>query len=108
MKIIAAAGRERFIVEMSQDEIVKAAGFGSSYDAGWTKANGTRDVLVGTEIKVGAAYDFHSRIATHQDKAKSAAGILKALAEMLENTLPDIVIPPHDPDFDEVKEGGEA
>lgn len=106
MKIIAAAGRERFIVEMTQDEIVKAAGFGGEWETEWQKTNGGREVKVGTEIKVGAAYTFHSRIADHQEKAKSAAGILKALAEMLENALPDIVIPPHDPDFDEVEEGG--
>lgn len=104
MKIIASAGRSRFIVEMTQDEIIKAAGFGSAYEEAWLKSNGMRDVIVGTEIKVGAAYDFHSRIADHQDKAKSAAGILKALAEMLENALPDVVIPP----VEETKEGGDA
>lgn len=104
MKIIAAAGRERFIVEMSQDEIVKAAGFSSPFDPAWERANCGRNVNVGTEIKVSAAYAFHSRIADHQDKAKSAAGILKALAEMLENALPDIVIPP----VEEKSEGGEA
>jgi len=104
MNIIAAAGRERFIVEMSQDEIVKAAGFSCAYDTGWEKANSGRDVRVGTVINVGAAYDFHSRISCNQDKAKSAAGILKALAEMLENALPDIVIPPDDAKA----EGGEA
>jgi hypothetical protein len=104
MKVIAAAGRERFIVEMTQDEIVKAAGFSSAYGGDWEKRNGGRDVKVGTEVKVEAAYTFHSQISYHQDKAKSAAGILKALAEMLENALPDVVIPP----VEEAPEGGEA
>lgn len=94
MKIIAAVNNRNFLVEMEEDEIARAAGFFSTFDNAWERLNGGKAVKVGTVIQVNAAYDFHSRVSSHQDKAKSAAGILKALAEMLENALPDVVIPP--------------
>lgn len=95
MKIIAAAGRDTFIVEMTQSEIIKAAGFNSSYDEAWVTANGGhRETKVGTEIKVGAAYNFHARVIEHQKEAGSAANTLRALADLIGGTMPDVVIPP--------------
>lgn len=94
MKIIAAANRDTFIVEMTETEIIRAAGFSSSYDSEWAKKNGGQQVKVGTVIAVDAAYSFHSRISSKQQEAKNAGSILRALAEMLENGLPDVVTPP--------------
>lgn len=96
MKIIATTERDGFIVEMSGQEVARAAGFYSTYDDAWERANGgKRAPQIGTEFKVDAAYDFHSRVESHQKQAKDAAGMLRALAEMLEHGLPDVVIPPH-------------
>ena len=92
MKIIAKTA-DKFIVEMTADEIAKSAGYRSTYDDAWEKANhNSRAPLIGTEIDVNAAYTFHSQIATHQHKAKEAAGALKALSTMLENGIPDAII----------------
>lgn len=106
MKILAAATRDSFIVEMSEIEIIRAAGFSCSYDSEWAKKNGGQQVKVGTVIAVDAAYSFHSRISSKQQEAKNAAGVLRALAEMLENGLPDVVAPP--PVTAPQQEGGEA
>lgn len=94
MKIIAAAGRERFIVEMTQDEIIKAAGFSSEYDSAWQQHNNAREVKVGTEIHVQTAYTYHNRVLQHQREAGSAANTLRALADLIGGALPDVVIPP--------------
>lgn len=95
MRIIAAAGRDMFIVEMSQSEIIKAAGFNSYYDEAWVTANGGhREAKVGTVIKVDAAYDFHHRVRQNQKEAGSAANTLRALADLIGGTMPDVVIPP--------------
>lgn len=94
MKIIASAGRERFVVEMSADEIIKAAGYSSSFDEAWMKANAGRDIKVGTEIKVDAAYHFHARVSAHHTEAEKSARTLRALADMIDGALPDVVIPP--------------
>ena len=94
MKIIAAATRDAFIVEMTETEIIRAAGYSSAYDGEWEKKNGGRQVKVGTVINVDAAYSFHSRISSKQQEAKNAASILRALADMMENGLPDVVTPP--------------
>lgn len=93
MKIIAAAGRERFIVEMSQDEIIKAAGFSSAFYQAWQKHNGGRDIQIGTEINVQAAYSYHERVRAHQDEAVKSARTLRALADMIDGALPEVVIP---------------
>lgn len=104
MKILAAAGRERFIVEMTQDEIIKAAGFSSEYDSAWQQHNNARDVKVGTEIHVQVAYNFHARVTSFQKEAGSAANTLRALADLIGGALPDVVIPP----VEAKTEGGEV
>jgi hypothetical protein len=91
-----------YLVDMTEDEIAKAAGCAGVHDAVWRKVKPApghdyqheRQLYMGAHIKVSAAYSFHARVIEHQDKAKSSAGMLRALAEMLENALPDVVIPP--------------
>lgn len=97
MKIIASTNsphRNKFIVEMDEDEIIKAAGFSCSYDSAWEAHNGGRAVKVGTEIKVSAAYEFHHRVLQNQKEAGSAANTLRALADLIGGALPEVVIPP--------------
>lgn len=94
MKILAASPHG-YIVDMTADEVAKAAGFSSTYDTAWEKANlGHRLPVVGTRIDVAAAYNYHVRVASDQSKARSAAGFLRGLADMLEGSLPDVVLPP--------------
>ncbi|WP_336801661.1 hypothetical protein [Kaistia sp. MMO-174] len=101
MKVIAKTGFG-YLVEMTEDEIAKAAGYPYA-DGDFKKASGresySRDTLqIGTEIKVAAAYGFHSRIAEHQDAARKSAGTLRALADLLDGSMPDVVIPPAQPE----------
>lgn len=109
MKIIAAINKTNFLVEMHEDEIVKAAGFSTTYNREWEHLNCGREIKVGSVINVAAAYDFHQRILNRQKEASGAANTLRALADLIGGTLPDVVIPPTnpDPDFAEV-EGGAA
>lgn len=99
MKVIAAKSKRIFLVEMDEDEIAKAAGYSSTFSEEFVKQNGGREILLGTTFKVEAAYSFHSRIARHQKEARSCAGMLKALGEMIEGALPEVLIP----EFDEVR-----
>ena len=50
--------------------------------------------MIGMNIEVRAAYDFHSRVAANEAKAKEAAGTLRALAGLLDGAMPSVVIPP--------------
>ncbi|THK33985.1 hypothetical protein EHS39_32940 [Ensifer sp. MPMI2T] len=109
MKIIGQAGRDSYLVQMSTDEIVKAAGYSSPYNDAWEKANGRREPIVGTEIGVNAAYSYHERVQSHQEAAAKSARTLRALADMIDGALPEVVIPLVDPDFAQVPlKGGDA
>lgn len=84
-----------FLVQMTEDEIAMAAGFSSSYDNAWrlTKRTVHAPPDVGLELNVRAAYDFHSRVLSHEREARSCASMMRGLAEMLENAVPSVVIP---------------
>lgn len=89
MKIIGET-KDGYIVQMTRDEAAQSAGHYSSYSDDWRRLG----VGVGTEIKFSAAISYHSQIRQRQDEAKKSAGILRALAEMIDGGLPDVVIPP--------------
>lgn len=75
------------LVEMSRDEFAKACGYKYEYEV-------KDKTSVGTVANVTAAYDFHRRIANHEDKAKETAGTLRALAALLDGALPSVILPP--------------
>lgn len=99
MKIVAQTGGG-FLVEMSTEEVAKAAGYSCTYDDGWENAlkkagnYDSRNPKIGMTVEVRAAYDFHSRITKHEGKAKEAAGTLRALAKLLDGAMPSVLIPP--------------
>lgn len=94
MKIIAQTDRA-YLVEMTDDEIVRAAGFSSTYNDEWAKQNGgRRDPVIGSELNVNAAYMFHSRISGAQEKCVQSAGFLRGLADMIERSPPDVITQP--------------
>lgn len=62
MKTIAA-GRDRFRVEMTQDEIMESAGCSSEFGDVWQRHNGAREIKVGTEL----ISISHQRIAFPQE-----------------------------------------
>lgn len=87
MKIIGET-KGGYIVQMTNDEAARASGCYSSYSEEWRK----KGVTVGSEINFEAAIEYHSRVSRHQDDAKKSAGILRALADMIEGALPEVVI----------------
>lgn len=98
MKIIGKSATD-YLVEASEYELMLAAGFNSVHNDGWKKLlAGTgwdaKYLPIGTVINVTAAYNFHRRIADHQDKARSSAAFLRGLADMLDGAMPDVIIPP--------------
>ncbi|MEE9924040.1 MAG: hypothetical protein PBV01_11830 [Brucella anthropi] len=98
MKVAAKINDNKYLVEMTSDEIARAAGYDSDWDSEFSKAIGyparSNGLRTGTTIAVNAAYTFHRQISEHSDKAKSSASVLRALAEMLENGLPGVVLTP--------------
>lgn len=118
MKIIGHVGNDVHLVEMTSRELALITGFTSPY--GWqeefSKALGDRAVTnrgrgvtvnVGTELNVVMPADFVRRFSEQEDKVKNSAGMLRALADMIENAVPSRSIPPiedPDPDFAEVEE----
>ncbi|KQV31104.1 hypothetical protein [Rhizobium sp. Root1204] len=91
MKIIGET-KDGYIVQMTKDEAAQASGYYSSYSDDWRKLGAG----VGTEIKFTAAISYHSQIRKHQDEARKSAGMLRALADMMDGVMPDVVIPPAD------------
>lgn len=109
MKIIGKAERDTFLVEMSEGEIARAAGFASAYGDDWWKQIGAREIKVGTVIDCNAAYTYHYRVMQAQKEAGSAANTLRALADLIGGALPDVVLPPVEPPKADPKpEGGDA
>lgn len=96
MKVIASTNAG-YLVEMTADEVAKAAGFHSSYNDTWEKMNGGRNPKIGSVLDVKAAYDFHSRISQAQEKCTQSAGFLRGLADMIERSLPDVITHPDEP-----------
>ena len=99
MKIIGQTN-DGFLVAMTAEEIAKAAGYSGIYDEGWMtalKRAGRYDretPPIGMKIEVQAAYDFHSRVQQHEAAARKSAGTLRALADLLDGSMPSVVLPP--------------
>ncbi len=93
MKIIGET-KNGYIIEMTKLEAAKASGFHSDYSDEWRKMR----VGVGSEINFTAAIEFHSAVRRHQDEAKKSANILRALADMIDGALPEVVIHADGPD----------
>ncbi len=118
MKIIGHVGNDVHLVEMTSQELAICAGYATPY--GWREEFRTAlghqakknddwgvTVKVGTEINVVMPADFVRRFSEQEDKVKNSAGMLRALADMIENAVPSRSIPPiedPDPDFAEVEE----
>lgn len=91
-----------YIVEASADELAKAAGFTSPYDPSWPFKGG--DIPIGSLLNVAAAYNWHSRVGNNIESARQSAHIMRALADMIEGSLPDVIIANKEPQ--EIKVGG--
>lgn len=118
MKIIGHVGNDIHLVEMKSRELAIITGYLSPH--GWQEefrtalghqAKKNEDwgvtVKVGTELNVVMPADFVRRFSEQEDKVKNSAGMLRALADMIENAVPSRSIPPiedSDPDFAEIEE----
>lgn len=102
IKIIGKSSENSFIVEMSKDEIMLAAGCTSQYDEAWRQiTRGRGEPPIGAVIDCRAAYSFHSQVINHREQCIKSAGFLRSLADMLEHGAKDIVIMPETDDGSE-------
>lgn len=97
MKIIANSGGRSpsYIIEVSEDDLAMMAGFRGQFDDGWRALrdrSGT--VPTGSVIPFKANMGRIRSLAHHEAKAKDAADTLRALAGLLDKTLPAVSLPP--------------
>lgn len=88
-----------YIVEMSDGEVNRAAGFPSDHSPPWKKDSFgyyKPDSLapIGTEIRFVEPTTRLRALVLQEDKIKQNAGMLRTLADMLETLVPSEIIAP--------------
>lgn len=105
MKILGRTANG-YLLEATERELANASGY-SHYELGiWKRATASNrigldnraDLCIGTELDVGPALDFLTKLRDHEKRARDAAGVLKHMAEMIEGGLPTTVVAPEDMD----------
>lgn len=96
MEILGKAG-DRYIAIISETEIANAIGYsfaGRDFKAGIRLLCDDRgDIKPGSKFDIAAARQFHEKIIGNEARAKEGAAQLRALATMIESSLPSIMIP---------------
>lgn len=96
MKIIATTSTG-YLVEATGEELANAAGYRNISDVpgairidhGWSWS-----FKIGATFKPDAALLYIQELRRHEEKIKSSASMLRALADMLAGALPTTMIPP--------------
>lgn len=97
MKIIAKTAKG-YLVEASQAELTHVAGYFHATEVpgwqreGYSSYNGS--FPIGTEIKPSASYDYLKKLREAEADVKKSEGMLRALADMLHQALPETIVPP--------------
>lgn len=94
MRVIGHIRSTKYLVEIDEDEIARAAGYSSYVDPAWRRERpaGEGGLLeVGTKIDADAAFTFHARIKEREEMVTQAAASLRALATMIEREVPTVV-----------------
>ncbi len=100
MKIIGQT-KDGYIVEMDEAEIANACGYGSSYDAEFKQQtsstrsgyNSDHRIRVGTELQVAKVNTVMGRIVAGQGEVQKASDSMRALANLIDQTLAHIIPP---------------
>jgi len=84
MKIIADAGNHVVLVEATEDEVAKVAG----YD--WRGSQGSPRIIVGLEISISEVYNNLRSIQEAADNIRRVQQTLRAVADVLD-TVPPVI-----------------
>ncbi len=98
MKVVAQSAGG-YLIDATIYEIQMFAGYRNitempGYIGG---AYGNSAMRIGTEIPVLKVHEYFVKLRHHQDRLRESAGVLRALAQMVEAGLPDAIIPPEPP-----------
>lgn len=102
MKIVAQVDKD-YLCQISETEIAIILGFGTyaTYNEERKKkffaATGRKDyglIPSGTEIEVRHGYQYMRDLIENEAKAKICASVLRQLADMVDNAIPTMIIPP--------------
>jgi hypothetical protein len=92
MKVIAHT-HGGYIVEMSGTELANAAGHSYEYKTPWFHRS-DRMAPIGGEFSVSPVFLFLDQLRNAEDQTRTCASTMRALAELLERTLPTAYLPP--------------
>lgn len=99
MKIIGNTDKG-YLVMASEDELAIATGHTNTYSPGWKAlkrdigVSDTARLPIGTTVSVQAVFRYNASIAAHAEKARESSSTLRALADLIDRTAPDAMIPP--------------
>lgn len=103
MKIVAQVDKD-YLCRISETEIALITGFGNYANYGnedkkkaWFKATGRTTfgtIPADTEIAITRGYSYMRQLNENEAKVTTCAGILRQLADMIETSLPSIIIKP--------------
>jgi hypothetical protein len=105
MKIMAVTDSDRYnsryLVEVSQAEFLKAAGYRYTSDArkDHPKAFAFTDsdiFRIGAELKVSDAFDYLVKLRDNDKACRDAAELLRDTAKMIDGAVPTTIVPPTD------------
>jgi hypothetical protein len=89
-----------YLISATEDELAIATGHTNTYSEGWRKLKRAIPVSdaarlpIGTVLNVQGVFRYNASIAAHADKARECSSTLRALADLIDRTTPDAVIPP--------------
>lgn len=101
MRIIGEANGN-YLVEISEDEIAYGLGYSGVYGENWKNFSGAYKLngrfRVGTTIKLKEGVSFLPHLLSKEGEAKRGAATLRALADLIDQNLPSVIIPPPEPE----------
>lgn len=95
MKVIGTTATG-FLVEATEAELANVCGAAYTFDAPWSprKNPNGRGLEVGTQIQVSPRFQRLSAIESGEEKVRSGAVAMRALADLAESSMPSAIVPP--------------
>jgi hypothetical protein len=102
MKIIGKT-EDGYLVETTEREMAIACGFDWESEKGWIEHtkdaresgyNGSGKIKIGSTVEIRAGHDYLNSLRTKETTVRTAAKILRELAEMMEAGVPSAIVPP--------------
>lgn len=96
MKVIGKT-QNGFLVEASEDELAKCAGFETTWHMPIIKDRHPRTWHLGDEIKVTETHTYLGKLRANERQVKDSAQFLRAMADMVAGALPSTIVPAEPP-----------